>query len=180
MHPYAEPHGLIMKLHREPLSQISDASLTRDRECWNKCVAELLGDWLHDETSVEEICKFAEKVYRRGDSAGFKGDADYVRNRETQKGLSKLRSSIAGLYAWREQHAKSLDERSRMMSAVEYASRQAFVLCPSSPEPHFRYVNTLLAQKKIDDTRLVTETCWHLNPEDAGVCDLRDRLRQFK
>jgi len=179
MYPYLEPHGLIMKLQREP-TQMSDAILARDRLCWNKYVAELLGDWLREETSVKEVCDFAEKVYQRGDLAGFKGDLSYLRNRETQKGFSRLRKSIASLYSWRALHAKSPEEKARMTKEADFAARQAFVLCPSSPDALFVYVNALLSDNRLEEARLVAKTASHLIPKDPQVQDLLERLQNFK
>ena len=42
-----------------------------------------------------------EKVYLRHDFSGFKGDRKFIRDDQAQKAFSKLRSSIAGVYAWR-------------------------------------------------------------------------------
>ncbi|MSU60239.1 MAG: tetratricopeptide repeat protein [Pedosphaera sp.] len=179
MYPYTEPHGVIMKIQREPV-QMSDAILARDRICWNKYVAELLGDWLREETSVKEVCDFAEKVYQRGDFAGFKGDLSYLRNRETQKGFSKLRKSIASLYSWRALHAKSPEEKARMTKEADFAARQAFALCPSSPDALFVYVNALLSENRLEEARLVAKTSSHLIPKDPAVQDLLQRLQDFK
>ena len=39
MYPYLEPHGLIMKLNRQPLAQLPEDIIARDREYWRKLVA---------------------------------------------------------------------------------------------------------------------------------------------
>ena len=52
MYPYLEPHGLIMKLNRQPLAQLPAETLARDREYWRKLVAGMLGDWLDEKTTV--------------------------------------------------------------------------------------------------------------------------------
>ena len=36
MYPYLEPHGLIMKINRQPLSEMSDEVVQRDRDYWTK------------------------------------------------------------------------------------------------------------------------------------------------
>ena len=34
MYPYLEPHGLIMKINRQPLAELSDEIVRRDRDYW--------------------------------------------------------------------------------------------------------------------------------------------------
>jgi len=46
MYPYLEPHGLIMKINRQPLAQLPEDVIARDHEYWQKLVAGMLGDWL--------------------------------------------------------------------------------------------------------------------------------------
>jgi hypothetical protein len=70
---------------------------------------------------------------------------------------SKVRSSIAGVYAWRARESKA-SEKVRMLEAADFAFRQAFALCPTSPEVVFRYVNMLVEQKRLDDALLLAET----------------------
>ena len=72
--------------------------------------------------------------------------------------FSKLRSSLAGLYAWRTQHAISATEKERMARAAGFAFRQTWVLCPDSTEAVFRYVALLMEQKRVADALVVVET----------------------
>ncbi|MDB6028733.1 MAG: hypothetical protein JWM68_4956 [Verrucomicrobiales bacterium] len=55
MYPYLEPHGLIMKLNRQPLSEISEEVIQQDRAYWHPRVREMIGDWLTQRTTVQEI-----------------------------------------------------------------------------------------------------------------------------
>lgn len=71
MYPYLEPHGLIMKINKEPLDKLSDEMIKNDRDFWDWYVARLLNDR-----------KFRRDVVAR-------------------KSFSKLRCAIAGLYAYR-------------------------------------------------------------------------------
>src|SRR5207244_2574230 len=117
----------------------------------------MIGNWLTQDTSVEAIADFAEKVHARKDLSGFKGDPRFVQNDNPQKMFSKWRSSIAGVYNWRILNPKSPESRSRMTKEADFAFRQAFALCPSSPEALFRYVNLLISTGRIDDAiRLAT------------------------
>jgi hypothetical protein len=44
-----------------------------------------------------------------------------------------------------------------MLKEADFAFRQAFVLCPGSPEVVFRYVSLLASQKRLDDAIVVAE-----------------------
>jgi predicted Zn-dependent protease len=95
-----------------------------------------------------------------------------------QNCFSKLRSSIAGLYAWRAEHSKDEDEQDRMRKAADLAFRQAFVLCPYSPEVVFRYSQLLLSRKRIDEAILVAETAQRFDPDNASFKQLVRSLHQ--
>jgi len=66
-----------------------------------------------------------------------------------------------------------------MTRAADLAFRQAYALCPSSPEALFRYVNLLLADKRLDDAILLAETSLQLDPENQQIKDLVENLENF-
>jgi hypothetical protein len=179
MYPYLEPHGLIMKINRQPLSGLSDDIVSQDHDYWTKYVAPMIGGWLNDDTPVSEVAAFVEKVYLRHDLRGFTGDPRFVQSDLSCKAFSKLRSSIGGLYAWRLDHTADEAEKDGMARAADFAFRQAWALCPYSPEAVFRYVNFLLNQKRNSDALLVAATCLKLNPGNTQVKDLVNRLQQI-
>jgi tetratricopeptide (TPR) repeat protein len=74
MYPYLEPHGLIMKLNKEKLPELSDAVVKKDTEFWKG---------------------YADKLMNR---------ADFKSNPEARKAFSKLRCAIAGIYQYREMY----------------------------------------------------------------------------
>src|SRR5207237_128771 len=152
------PHGLILHIERQPIKELDPGILEKDQDYWRKYVGKLLGDWLNEKTTVEEVCAFARKVYHRRDLTGFTGDEKFVADTQAQKAFSKLRSSIGGVYAWRISTANSDAERQRMTSAADLAFRQALALCPYSPEAVFRYINLLLP-KRLDDAVIIARTC---------------------
>ncbi|HEY5296812.1 MAG TPA: hypothetical protein VIK59_02705 [Verrucomicrobiae bacterium] len=158
MYPYLEPHGLIFKINRQPLPELSDEIVKKDHDYWTSYIQPMIGDWLNDDTSVEEISTFAEKVFVKKDFSGFKGDPRFIQNAYSHKMFSKLRSSIGGLYAWRAQQATGTSEKKRMNDEADFAFRQALALCPYSPEAVFRYTNLLLSQNRQTDALLVAET----------------------
>ena len=158
MYPHLEPHGLIMKINRQPLPELSDEIIHNDSDYWKKQVTPMIGGWLNHDTPVKEVADFSEKVYVKKDLSGFTGDPQFVQNEYSCKMFSKLRSSIAGVYAWRAQHFTNAGEKERMNDAADFAFRQAWTLCPYSPEAVFRYVNFLLSESRAADALLVAET----------------------
>jgi hypothetical protein len=158
MYPHLEPHGLIMKINRQSLPALSEEVVSEDHDYWTKYVKPMIGDWLHDDTSVGEIAAFAKKTFLKQDFTGFTGDPRFIQNAYSHWMFSKLRSSIAGIYMWRLDQAAGEEEKDRMARAADFAFRQAWALCPYSPEAVFRYVNFLLKQERFSDALVVAET----------------------
>jgi hypothetical protein len=72
IYPYLEPHGLIFKLDRVPLSQVDPAVVGKDREFWDGLIKRLLAD------------------------------PEFLNNKWARAHYAKLRSAIAGVYVyWR-------------------------------------------------------------------------------
>jgi RNA polymerase sigma factor (sigma-70 family) len=157
MYPYLEPHNLIFKINRQPLSKLSDESIQRDHDYWKKYVTPLIGDWLNDDTSVQEVTQFDEKVFLRHDFSGFTGDPNFVQNDYASRMFSHERSNIADLYVWRMNHAASADEKERMAREADFAFRQALALCPSVKGNVSRYTDFLKGQHRDSDAALVNE-----------------------
>jgi len=72
MFPYLEPHGLILKVNKEPRAQFDPATIPCDRDYWDKLITKLLAD------------------------PHFRG------NEMARKTYSKMRSAIGGVYAYRK------------------------------------------------------------------------------
>ena len=181
MYPYLEPHGLIMKINRQPMANLSDEIVQADQDYWTKYMAPMIGGWLKPDTTLAETAAFAEKVYAKKDLSGFTGDTRFIQSADAQKMFSKLRSSQAGVYAWRLKQAADPAEKERMASAADFAFRQAWTLCPYSPEAVFRYVNLLIEQKRVADALLVAETAAQM-PAMQGVngTQVRALVEQLK
>jgi hypothetical protein len=112
MYPYLEPHGLIMKINRQPLSEMSDEIVQRDRDYWTKYIAPMVGDWLNPGASVEEVAAFAEKNYVKKDFNGFQGDPRFIQSSDSQKMFSKLRRALRLARAAYDRHfGKEAHER---------------------------------------------------------------------
>jgi len=203
MYPHLVPFGIIMKVNREPLPELSEEILARDHHFWSHYSERLIGNWITYDTPVKEIVEWAERVYLRRNFAGFKGDPKFARDDQAQKSFSKLRSSIAGVYAWRvaeanaklaQLQANPLPDRAaqqaqiahwtavrdRMIREADFAFRQAFAFCPYSPEAVFRYCQLLISLQRYEDAYLIAETCRKLDPYNEQVTDLARRLRTVR
>jgi hypothetical protein len=184
MYPQLEPHGLIFKLDRQPMTTLSDDTVQSDHDYWTKYVQPMIGDWLKDDTSVAEVADFAEKTFGQHDFSGFTGDRQFIQNAYAHKMFSKLRSSIAGLYAWRVDHAAGAEDKERMAREADFAFRQAWALCPYSPEAVFRYVNFLVEQKRIADALLIAQTAAKLpamrGPGANQIYPLVEQLKKMQ
>ncbi len=182
MYRHLTPFGIIMKINRQPLPQLSDEVVRKDHEFWTQYSQRLIGNWITYDTSVKDIAAFVERVYLRRDFRGFKGDRRFIRDDQAQKAFSKLRSSIAGLYAWRVNDPENQDPvaQQRMIKEADFAFRQAFAFCPYSPEAVFRYVNLLLGLQRLDDALLIVKTCQKLDPYSRQVTDVIKNLEDIK
>ena len=136
MYPYLTPHGLIMKINAEPVAQLSPENVKNDREFW---------DWY---------------VKRLTSNPKFKRDV------VARKTFSKLRSAIAGLYAFRRQFDES-----------EYAFKQAIQLYPLSPEANFRLADIYMQQFRFSDARQVIEQFLVEDPENDKVAEFLEQIK---
>jgi hypothetical protein len=158
MYPHLAPHGLILKINRQPLTELRSDVVERDREYWSRYVAPMIGDWLRRDTPLQNIAAFVERVYLRRDFSGFAGDPAYIDSGVAQRNFSKLRSSIGGLYYWHAQNTAGDATKERMSQEADFAFRQAFALCPASPVAVFRYINLLVGQKRLDEAIIIVES----------------------
>src|SRR5882724_4727660 len=172
MYPQLSIHGLIFQLHAKPIVGLNMEMVRTDQAYWKKLTGELVGDWITDSTSAKGVCDFVDKIFLRKDYEGFKGDLRFAKNEEAQKTFSKLRSSIAGLYIWRAEHARDAGEKSEAQRAADLALRQAYALCPYSPEALFRYTKLLTDLNRPDDAFLAAKTSLRLDPNNASVQEL--------
>ena len=156
MYPYLEPHGLIFKLNRQPLTELSDEIVQTDHDYWTKLMTPMIGDWLNNATTISDIGAFAEKVYVKKDLNSFNGDPRFIRSSDSQKMFSKERANIADLYVWRMNHATIADESERMAQAADFAFRQALALCPNNSDAKKDYTDFLKNQNRDSDAILVS------------------------
>ena len=176
--PHCEPHGLILKLHPQPVEKFSDEILQRDHDFWVKEIQPMIGGWLKDDTSIAEIAAFAKKAFGENNLAGFTGDASFIRSEATRAIYVKARCSIARIYAWRAKKATDETERKRMAHVADFAFRQAWVLSPYSPIA-YSYADFLRSQGWLDDAIQVMETFAAL-PQLRGDYLATNVLAQYK
>jgi tetratricopeptide (TPR) repeat protein len=181
MFPHLTPFGIIMKINRQPLAELSEDILRRDHEFWTQFSKRLIGDWITYDTTVKEIADFVERVYLRRNFRGFTGDRRFVRDDQAQKAFSKLRSSIGGVYNYRVNTTRpGSPEHERVVKEADFAFRQAFAFCPYSPEAVFRYVQLLLNRGRLDDAILIARTCLKLDPYNSQVVGLVNNLEGYR
>ena len=187
MYPYETPFGIIMKIHRNPLPELSDDVFKKDHAFWSEYSKRFIGDWITYDTSVQQIADFADKVYLHGNFSGFTGDRKFIRDDDGQKAFSKLRSSQAGVYAWRlnpqcppEYRQKTEAGQLALIRETDFAFKQAFAFCPYSPEAVFRYINFLLQYNRLEDGLIVAKTYLKFDPYNGQAIDLVKNLEDFK
>jgi hypothetical protein len=187
MYPYETPFGIIMKINREPVTTFTDDIYQKDHEFWCKYSERFIGNWITYDTTVKQIADFVEKVYLHNNYEGFKGDPKFVRDDDGQKAFSKLRSSQAGMYAWRcgpacppEFRPKTAQDQEALRRETEFAFQQSLAFCPYSPEAVYRYVNFLLQYNRFDDALIVAGMCQKLDPYNGTITGLIDDLKKYK
>lgn len=180
MYPYLTPYGIIMKINRNPLPELTEDILNKDHEFWSKYSERLIGNWITYDTPVSNICKFIEKTYIRRDFANFKGDRAFIRDDNAQKAFSKLRSAIGGLYFWRLSTSKGAPEQQRMIKECDFALKQSFAFCPYSPEAVYKYVTLLANIGRVGDADLVVNTCLKFDPENPAIQALAGNIRDME
>jgi tetratricopeptide (TPR) repeat protein len=185
MYPHLTPFGIIMKINRNKVPELTQEMLDTDHEFWSQFAGRLIGtNVVTYDTPVSNICAFAEQVYyRKKRPDNFTGDPRFLRDNDGQKAFSKLRSSIAGVYAWRIQDAiqkNNQPEYMRMLKEAEFAFKQAYAFCPYSPEAIFRYINILITTGRVDDAILMATTSQKLDPFNAQIQGLIYELKRIK
>ncbi|HXR03558.1 MAG TPA: DUF2723 domain-containing protein, partial [Verrucomicrobiae bacterium] len=187
MYPYETPFGIIMKINRNPLPELTDDVFKKDHQFWDEYSKRFIGNWITYDTSLQQIADFADRVYLHGNFSGFTGDRKFVRDDDGQKAFSKLRSSQAGMYAWRlsqqcppEYRQKTEAAQLALMRETDFAFKQAFAFCPYSPEAVFRYVNYLLQYNRFDDALIVAQTYLKFDPYNGQAIDLVNNLDNYK
>lgn len=206
MYPNETPFGIIMKINRNPLPELSDDVFKLDHEFWTKYSTRLCGNWITYDTTVQQIADFVERTYVRNNYKGYTGDHAFVRDNDAQKAFSKLRCSQAGMYYWRcgfpgafpvcpqAYRQKTPAAQEALIRETDFAFKQAFAFCPYNFETVGRYANFLLGRAQIeamnghldkaanyfDDVILIGQTCQKLDPYNGAIANLIDSVQNYK
>ena len=120
-------------------------------------------------------------------TAAYTGDREFIRDDDAQKAFSKLRSSQAGMYAWRlgPQLPAGIPPKNRRRPAGadpgnRFCLQAGVRLLPLQPGSVFRYVNFLLQFNRLDDALIVAQTCLKLDPYNDQATDLLKSLEGFQ
>jgi tetratricopeptide (TPR) repeat protein len=190
MYPYLTPYGIIMKINRNPVPEITDDMVAKDHKFWSEYADRFIGNWITYDTPVKDICDFALQVYPYPRSPrnfehlkGSPGMAAtrraFVRDDNAQKAFSKLRSAIGGVYFWRVQNSKTSPENQRMLKEAEFAFKQSFAFCPYSPEAVIKYVTLLINTGRAADAELIVKTCIEFDPENLNMLGLLQSVQSM-
>lgn len=168
MYPHLQPFGIIMNLQRQKINEFEESVFTNDRRFWRNYSKRLIGDWITEDTKISEICEWAERTYLRHDLTDFKGNHEFIRDNDAQKGFSKLRSAIAGLYSWRALNTKDPVLKDRYNREAHFAYRQAFAFGAINPETVFKFINLLTSMGNYDDAIRLAHTYHRLDPANPS------------
>ncbi|OGV66406.1 MAG: hypothetical protein A2283_20380 [Lentisphaerae bacterium RIFOXYA12_FULL_48_11] len=139
MYPYMEPHGLIMKINRDIVPKISRQRVSDDMDFW---------DW-----------------YTRRLTSNNK----FLRDIVARKSFSKLRSAIAGLYAFANERRPEESER---------AFHESRLLYPLSPEANFRLAELYMSQGRTKNIRRLMSEFKKQDPGNKNVAQFMDHVNR--
>lgn len=177
MYPHLVPFGIIMKIERNPVADLTAEQIRRDHDFWTQYSARLVGSWITYDTPIKDICDFALRTYQRRELKGFTGDPKFVRDDNAQKSFSKLRNAQGkSIYAWRAQVSTNPVQQQIYLKEAEFALKQAFAFCPYSPETVFNLASLLNALGRNEDAYLVASTCYEFDRDNEGVANLVRQL----
>jgi tetratricopeptide (TPR) repeat protein len=177
MYPYLTPFGVIMKINRQPVAELTQDIIDKDHAFWSRYSRRTIGDWITYDTSIKDICDWADEVYLRHSFAHFTGDRNFIRDDDAQKAFSKLRGSIgASIYQWRSNNSHNQAEHERVLKEAEFALKQAFAYCPYSPETVSHLMTLLLNANRVQDALLILKTCLKLDPYNGMIADWIQQL----
>lgn len=176
MFPYLTPYGIIMKINRRPIAEMTQDIVDRDHQFWTQYSERLIGNWITYDTPVEEVVQFATQVFVHGDLRNFRGDRKFVRDDNAQKAFSKLRSGQGNLYMWRAMRTQNGEEQKRLLKEAEFAFKQSFAFCPYSPEAVFKYVQLLTQMGRVGEAVGIARVCYLIDTANAQIEGLYRQL----
>jgi hypothetical protein len=187
MFPLLSPNGLIMKINRQPLPDLSPSTVKQDHQYWTRYASRLIGNWLNYDTTAAQVCQFVRRVHLQQDLNGFKGDRKFLgvnRSNCAQLEYSVLRTAIAKVYAWRYEHAATHAEQVRMSKEADFAFRKAFALCHWPSDAPWRmdaavsYANFLINERRFADAQLILAAAREFASDHVEIARLLDQIRK--
>lgn len=178
MYPHLSPFGIIMKINREPLAEISQEMVDKDKRFWDEYSKRLIGDWLEQDTTIEEVCSFAIDLLSFKDVSDYPVNPKFFRDIQAQKSFSKLRGSQGELFAWRYRNSSTPEEQERMYKAGVFALTQAFCYHPGSPEAVHRLATLLYQGGRLEEAIMIARTATLIDPKSPGFRHLLLGLEQ--
>jgi hypothetical protein len=171
----SSPHGLIFKVHHQPLKQLPSAVLEADHRFWTDECRVLVGNAVRVGTTVAELCSWTEKTFLHPESDAFEGTRAYAKDRQAPQYFSQCRSAIAAYYNWWSKKTDA-SESIRLAKEADFAHRQAIALSPYNPTTVWRYASFLLQNQRTNDAKVLVETTLRIDPEKQMTID-SDQLK---
>jgi hypothetical protein len=174
-----------MKIGLGPIMDLPQETIDRDHAFWSDFCQRTVGGWITYDTTVKQVCDWAEAVYISKNLDGFSGNPAFVQDEYSRKAFSKLRSSISeSIYEWRSlpENSLSATELPRVTKEAEFALKQAFVYCPSSPEAVAHFATFLMhsSPPRITDAEMVIRIGYTLNPTDPIIAKMMDIAKRME
>jgi hypothetical protein len=173
-----------LKINREPLRSLAPSDLDRDHQFWSQYSRRLTGDVVGYDTSLLDLAEWIEKTYLRRDFRDFGGDRKFINDPDAQNSFSRLRCTIAALYAWRlsrqcpaEYAPKSRAEAENLQREADFAFRQAWVFGPTSVDTVGRYADLLMQTGRAIDAHLIVETSLKLDPSNTKALEFVNKAK---
>ena len=186
---------VIFQYERKPRwpDAIPTETLQRDREFWTQYADRLIGsDIVQPDTSIPEICQWIRRVYIRRNHAGHDArQRRFLRDYVAQRNFATLRLSVARVYLWRAdqldrrlqplvpgspEHQEISSQKQKLISAADFAMRQAFAFGAVHPVSSANLLEFLLNHERINDAREVTLIAYRMDPAENNLSHLQKLL----
>jgi hypothetical protein len=177
------PHGLILKISRLPLERLSPSVIEEDHRFWTKLAHRLVGPVVDEDTSVDQLCAWAEEIYVGKNLKSFRGNPLFVRDAQAPQYFSTCRSTMANLYRWRMRQTENEKERLGLSVESDFAHRQAISLSPFNPIVLWRYVDFLEAEQRTKEAKRVLTMVLRIKPEEKMALEsdsLKTSMRRLR
>ncbi|MGV3755359.1 MAG: hypothetical protein ACO1QS_08270 [Verrucomicrobiota bacterium] len=181
MFPHLEPHGPVLKICRTQHEHLSAEIIARDRAYWDEMIKPLIGDWLHETSTVLQLCEFIERTHVQKMPAANQGDRAFTQTalhslKDPQyftagMAWSHARSAISRVYYWHLARGKTSEEQQLLLRELDLSLRQSIALYPCSNESVHMYVQLLITLSKKNEARQLLKTLQKLEPNKFSAME---------